>query len=234
MAFADLSPTQAVSFTDAQSSGFALKAGQSHVTSNQCMTKSDALAKYVLNATSMNSFSDNQLVPKNNWATGVVGNAITVYLSNPSADATCGSHSYGLTVYSTNTSISNGITLYSDANMSSVYSSRLNHYDAGGNRLFTINTSGVVSILGSCVPAYSWAGQRGSLTCVGGQVAVFNPSNITVFTSNPILQTGIYLYLDAQLSQPYTYANVIRIGLQIWYVDGSGLIYSYADVGDPC
>lgn len=234
MAFADLSPTQAVSFTDAQSGGFALKSGQSHVTSNQCMTKNDALTKYVLNVTNMNSFSDNQLVPKNNWASGVVGNAISVYLANPSTDATCSSHAYGLTVYSTSTSISNGVVLYSDSSMSSIYSTRLTHYDAVGNRLFTINTSGVVSILNNCVVSYQYNGQRGRLTCVGGQVAVFNPSNITVYSPNSVLFTGVYLYLDAGLTQPYTFANVIKIGLQIWYMDGNGLIYSYSDVGDPC
>ena len=67
MAWSDLLGTQMVSFTDAQTSGFTLRPGQSHVTSNQCMTKSQALAKYYLVASNMVSYSNNQLVPKSTW-----------------------------------------------------------------------------------------------------------------------------------------------------------------------
>ena len=64
---------QMVTFTQAQSLGFSLKSGQSNVTSNQCMTKSDALAKYNLDANAMASYASNQLVPKSVWINGVVG-----------------------------------------------------------------------------------------------------------------------------------------------------------------
>jgi hypothetical protein len=70
MAFSDLSLNQMVTFTDAQSSGFSLKSGQSHVTSNQCMTKSEALLKYVLSDSPMSTYSSNQLVPKSAWENG--------------------------------------------------------------------------------------------------------------------------------------------------------------------
>lgn len=58
---------QMVTFTAAQSLGFSLNAGQSAVTSNQCMTKSDALTKYELDATAMSAYANNQLVPKSTW-----------------------------------------------------------------------------------------------------------------------------------------------------------------------
>lgn len=70
MAFNDLLSNQMVSFTDASSGGFALNSGQSNVTSNQCLTKTEALTKYNLNASVMNSYSGNQLVPKSAWITG--------------------------------------------------------------------------------------------------------------------------------------------------------------------
>lgn len=70
MAWADLASNQMVSFTDAQTSGFSLQSGQSHVTSNQCMTKAEALAKYVLNSSYMSSYADLQLVPKSTWVAG--------------------------------------------------------------------------------------------------------------------------------------------------------------------
>jgi hypothetical protein len=44
-----------------------LKPGQSSVTSNKCATKTEALAKYNLNASSMNAYTDNQLVQKSAW-----------------------------------------------------------------------------------------------------------------------------------------------------------------------
>ena len=67
MAWSNLQSNQMVSFTDAQTSGATLKSGQSHVTSNQCMTKSEALAKYNLDANAMSSYASNQLVPKSAW-----------------------------------------------------------------------------------------------------------------------------------------------------------------------
>lgn len=67
MAWSDLTDSQMVSFTDAQTSGFSLNSGQSQVTSNQCMTKSEALAKYNI---TISGYTDNQLVPKSAWVTG--------------------------------------------------------------------------------------------------------------------------------------------------------------------
>lgn len=50
MSWAGLASNQMVSYTDAQGGGFTLQPGQSSVTSNQCMTKNDALTKYVLDS----------------------------------------------------------------------------------------------------------------------------------------------------------------------------------------
>jgi hypothetical protein len=68
MAWIDLANKQMVSFTDAQTSGIALKAGQSHVTSNECMTKIQIQAKYNVLTAPMDSFASNQLVEKEKWA----------------------------------------------------------------------------------------------------------------------------------------------------------------------
>lgn len=71
MAWSSLSSNQMVSYTDAQGGGFTLNSGQSHVTSNQCMTKDQALAKYNLSSSSMSAYSSNQLVPKSAWVSGL-------------------------------------------------------------------------------------------------------------------------------------------------------------------
>ena len=62
---------QMITFTVAQSLVFSLNAGQSHVTSNQCMTKNDALTKYNLSASSMSAYASNQLVPRSVWVSGL-------------------------------------------------------------------------------------------------------------------------------------------------------------------
>ena len=59
-----LQSNQIPTFTNLQTSGFSLNAGQSHVTSNECLTKAQALAKYNLSASAMSAYASNQLVPK--------------------------------------------------------------------------------------------------------------------------------------------------------------------------
>jgi len=78
MAWIDLANNQMVSFTDAQTSGIALKAGQSHVTSNECMTKTQIQVKYNVLTASMDSYASNQLVEKEKWASALSGNTLYV------------------------------------------------------------------------------------------------------------------------------------------------------------
>ena len=79
MSWLTLANNQMVSYTDAQGGGFTLKSGQSNVNSLQCMTKLDALTKYNLNATSMSSYTDTQLVPKIAWISAVTS---PVFIAN--------------------------------------------------------------------------------------------------------------------------------------------------------
>jgi hypothetical protein len=64
MAWSSLVDNQMVSFYDIQEGGFVLKSGQSHVNSNQCITKDEALTKYVLDPTPLAPYASNQLIPK--------------------------------------------------------------------------------------------------------------------------------------------------------------------------
>jgi hypothetical protein len=70
MSWSGLASNQMVSYTDAQGGGFTLQSGQSPVTSNQCMTKNDALTKYVLDSSYMSGYTNDQLVPKSIWVNG--------------------------------------------------------------------------------------------------------------------------------------------------------------------
>lgn len=80
MAFNDLASNQAVSFTNAQTSGAPLLPGQSHTTSNEIMTKSDLVAKY--SVLPSNSFlspkSPNQTVAVRDFTPVPLCNAATI------------------------------------------------------------------------------------------------------------------------------------------------------------
>lgn len=132
MAFADLASNQMVSFTDAQSGGFAINSAQTNITSDQCMTKNDALTKYNLDASYMSSYSDNQLVPKSTW----VGISVTSYAHDFSLgyfdayDSCLDNFSY-YTFYSADVTLIVGSRLFTD--------STLTFYLNGGNNFFRDN-----------------------------------------------------------------------------------------------
>ena len=79
MAFSSLAANQMVSEADAATGGFTLNSGQSHGSSNQCMTKSAALTKYNINASAMSSYANNQLVPKSTWVNNTAGTLRILY-----------------------------------------------------------------------------------------------------------------------------------------------------------
>lgn len=77
---------QMVTFTQAQSLGFSLNSGQSHVTSSECITKTQALAKYNLSTSAMSAYATNQLVPRSAWVAGspaITFTPITNYYDDP-------------------------------------------------------------------------------------------------------------------------------------------------------
>jgi hypothetical protein len=105
MAFVDLASNEMVTFTNAATGGFTLNAGQSNVTSNECMTKTQALTKYNLSASAMSAYASNQLVPKSTWVNGITYYAFcTNWISSTSAVGACSSTLVTDTLYTTNSS----------------------------------------------------------------------------------------------------------------------------------
>jgi hypothetical protein len=116
MSWSSVASNQMVTFTNAQTSGIPLKPGQSHVTSNQCMTKSEIQTKYNVQTTPMNSYASNQLVPKSQWVSaGSVYNTYSVRAANTIVDI-CDVASFA-TAYSNTLSFQVGMTLYSNINL---------------------------------------------------------------------------------------------------------------------
>lgn len=69
MAWNDIADNQMVTFTNVWEKWYSIiKAGQSPSLSNKCITKAEALTKYNFNASFMQSFASNQLVPKINYS----------------------------------------------------------------------------------------------------------------------------------------------------------------------
>jgi hypothetical protein len=79
MAWSGLLVNQMVSEIDAQTSGFTLNSGQSHGTTNLCLTKAAAFLKYNLSATAnTNALATNQLIRKDFWISGGFSAYMTV------------------------------------------------------------------------------------------------------------------------------------------------------------
>jgi hypothetical protein len=147
---------QMVSFTAAQSLGFPLKAGQSHLTSNQCMTKDDALNKYNLNASNMSPYAGNQLVPKGVWGSGALAFLFyggTVFSSLGEACSAPNDHSGA---YTTSDVLANGMVMYSNSGLTTTFNGVSGfysfYYSVGSFALYSMNisSSGIISNLQVC------------------------------------------------------------------------------------
>ena len=235
MAFNDLLPIQSVSFTDAQTGGFALRSGQSHVTSVKCMSKDEAQAKYVLNAPAMNAYTGVQNPPKSSWVSGVIGNSFVLEKGDHGDNATCAFHTAPFTLYSTSTEFQIPMRFFEDIGLTIPYYSNTRvHYRAVSNQLVTIDLDGYATAIQNCTNSYQYVGQRGALSCVGGQVALFNPVTVTVYSASFPLFIGARLFNDSNLTSPYTRGQIVKVSNQLYEMDSNGFITLYYDVGDPC
>lgn len=154
MAWSSLASNQMVSFTDAQGGGFTLQSGQSPVTSNQCMTKNDALTKYVLNSSYMASYASNQLVPKSTWVAGIVSyNFPFNSTQNNTGLLACLIGSYNTNVYCADATITSSSIIYSDSGLTTLYNGLSKYYYINNNgtpSFIRISTTGTVTNLGAC------------------------------------------------------------------------------------
>lgn len=162
MAFSNLAANQMVSYTDAQSGGFTLNSGQSHVTSNQCMTKSDALTKYNLDPAPMSSYANNQLVPKSTWVANVTPSYSFWGFSQfgySDANEACGDLVFSNLWYTSYQPFSYpqvGMTLYFDQeltipiNGNNIWWNSYEAFNVSQPQSFNISTEGLISGNNSC------------------------------------------------------------------------------------
>lgn len=233
MAWSSLASNQMVSFTDAQGGGFALQSGQSNVNSNQCMTKSEALAKYVLNASNMSSYASNQLVPKSTWVSGVVGNAFTFGPDDfASSGEACANPNTGLTLYSADTTLSVNSLLYSDIGLSIPYIPGELAWYHGGSYVFYLfqDLSGTAKIGTKILCASGNAFSFGPIDS-GSSAGACSDANTgrTLYSDSTTLTVGTHLYTDQYLTNSFipgdgSQSYYLHSGSDSYRVTQSGII----------
>lgn len=72
MSWSTLANNQFVCFNDMSESGIPLNSGQSHIYTQQFITKAEIITKYNVNTSYLTSFASNQWIPKSALTTGVV------------------------------------------------------------------------------------------------------------------------------------------------------------------
>ena len=200
MAWSSLAANQIPTFTDLQTSGFTLNAGQSAVTSNECVTKANALAKYNLSSTAMNSFASNQLVPKSAYASGAVTSySYTVKLGTTLTNVCSATP---ITIYSESSTWSTFMGLYQDAGLTTFITGFNYVVQSVNNDIYSIdyNIETSDSYLGTdtgnnCTTAYGYTVR---LSNDSGNVC----TTITTFiySDSPTFGAGITLYDSASLT----------------------------------
>jgi len=220
MAWTDLASNQIPTFTDLQTSGFSLNSGQSAVTSNECVTKANALAKYNLSSTAMNAFESNQLVPKSSYASGsVTSYSYSVKLGTTTTNVCTATPT---TVYSDIDTWGSGeMPLFTDAALTiglagweyAVLDGETLIYDLADSEGYQY-LSGTTSGNCSTVTSYSYSVRLDETSSSN----VCSQSSTTVYSSYPEFTEGIFLYFDSDLITAVTgYLYVVFLGTSVIY-----------------
>jgi hypothetical protein len=154
MAFVDLASNEMVTFTNAATGGFTLNAGQSNVTSNECMTKTQALTKYNLSSSAMSAYASNQLVPKSTWVNGITYyDFCTQFASQSTSSASCSTALGDYPLQTTNSSgiVNVGDIVYIAADTpypaTGIYGKYISYNEGSVRKVLEISTSGSGAII---------------------------------------------------------------------------------------
>lgn len=148
MAFNDLVANQMVSEADAATAGFTLNSGQSHGTSNICMTKSTATVKYHLALSNLTGYADNQLIPKSAWAAGATSSyqwEFNVEGQIRNTDA-CNYIDEAMYLYSTTDYLTIGTILYNESELMTEFNGGgLSRLCTSDGFVYKISTAGSIT-----------------------------------------------------------------------------------------
>jgi hypothetical protein len=266
MAWNDLATNQMVSYLDASTSGFILKSGQSNFTTlpaaNQCMTKDDALAKYILDSSYMSTYASNELVPKSTWVRAVLPYSwILYYSSSPSAPNYVGfENSTGacsatspavpsITVYS-NSYLQNGLALYYD--QYGVTPINCNSYDSTSNTYYKLDTYAITfenagegvsnnvihSYLDCIVPSYIDWTHNLALSSANTNLTIYKNSTLVLdnYLNTVTSETGTILSTvvgdEIQISNSANYGSSFFNYISVLDSNGTQIAYDSSTSSD--
>ena len=153
MAWSSLSSNQLVTEGDMAQSDMPLKANQSHGSGNKCMTKSELINKYNLDLVELVSYTDPQLVQKQNIISGVTGFAVPVshsqYQTAAEACSYVGNTAMATLYKATDEPVANGMILYIDSGLTQPFQG-LNLFQVIGDNVGRLSNTGVISEYQSC------------------------------------------------------------------------------------
>ena len=233
MSWSGLASNQMVTFTNAQTSPFTLNAGQSPVTSNECMTKLQALTKYNLDASAMSAYANNQLVPKSVWVSGVVYYPFATSLVSATELTNACSFSFDtFTLYTTN---SNGIVnvgdivYYLDGGVYYPYyapETPYISYNEGSTRKVILtdpdNDTGEILSKEDCSTSYSYEVRLGN-----SNAEACSAFTETVYSDSSIFAEGIVIYTTSALTTVVTgYTRVVDEAFNPYILDDTGVVGS--------
>ncbi len=234
MAWSSLASNQMVSYTEAQGGGFTLQSGQSHVTSNECMTKSEAFAKYILNATTASGFDNNELLAKSGWASGVVGNSFSFgTVDSGSSAGACSGPNTGRTLYSSSSTLSVGTHLYTDSLLTNSFipgDGTQSYYLHSGSNSYRVTQLGIINLITACVTSYSFNFSISS-TFDEPEACGFSYGQ-TLYSASSSLNISTILYTDSGLVNIFNGQSKFWLGGGTPYrINAAGTIYI---IGETC
>lgn len=102
----------------------------------------------------MSSYASNQLVPKSVWVAGITSYAFNFSTTSSTNPTTACGFSYGLTLYASTATLTNGSQVFTDATLlvPFVGNAQYRHYlnNGGVSTVSRINTTGVLSLTTLC------------------------------------------------------------------------------------
>ena len=148
MAWGDLTALLGVSFTNMQTSGIPLKAGQSHTTSNELMTKAGVIAKYSVNEAkaTLAAKGSNDIVVKQDLEAAITYYSHWLSYDNGSnLGALCGGPTYEY--FSDAAVLDIGERIYSNSALTTYPAAG---YYSDGSTVWQANLVGLLAYEGAC------------------------------------------------------------------------------------
>ena len=90
----------------------------------------------------------------------------------------------------------------------------------------------LLNVISCNIVSYRFTGIKGQVECVGGEIDFISEGPITLYASTPVLDIGVELYTDSELTT-LTTIDGFRDGTTIYNIN-TGFISDITTINDPC